>query len=123
MKYLYQFGIIVAVCAIAELLYQALGLPIPTSVYGLVIMLLLLICKVIRVEQIEQASGFLLGIMPILFISPAVSIMDTIGEITDKIVPLLIVTSLSSLLTILVTGWVAQWLVRNTKKHQEGENQ
>lgn len=119
MKYLQQFGIIVAVCAAAELLYQILGLPIPTSVYGLVIMLLLLMGRIIRIEQIEEVSRFLLGIMPILFIAPTVSIIDTVGGIADKIIMLLIISFISSLMTLLVTGWVAQWLVRNPQGHHK----
>ena len=44
MKYLKQFAIILAVCLVGEVLKGLLPLPIPASVYGLVLMLLALMC-------------------------------------------------------------------------------
>ena len=42
MKLLYQFGVILAVTFVGELLYALLPLPIPASIYGLIVMLICL---------------------------------------------------------------------------------
>lgn len=47
MKILKQAAIIAAVCAAAELIKYLLPLPIPASVYGLILMLLALLTVVI----------------------------------------------------------------------------
>ena len=68
MALLFQFGWILLVCFLAEVLAALLPLPIPASVYGLLLMLAALGLKLIRVEQVKQASSFLVGILPILFL-------------------------------------------------------
>ena len=68
MKILKQAAIIAAVCAAAELIKYLLPLPIPASVYGLILMLLALLTGLLRPEQIETAADFLIVIMPVLLL-------------------------------------------------------
>lgn len=120
MKYVNQFGILVTVCTMAELLYILLGLPIPASVYGLVLMLLLLILKVVKLEQVDDVASFFISIMPILFLGMTVGLMETVSGIGDEIIPLIIIVLLSTIVSIVTTGAVAQALIRKGKK-KEGE--
>ena len=94
MKYIFQFLIIGTISFVAEVLDILLPFPIPASVYGLVIMFLLLLFKVIKPEQIADVADFFVAVMPIFFIS--------------------------TILTIAVTGIVAQVLIRfkRRKKHE-----
>ena len=64
MKYLKQFGIILFVSLLGELLRMLIPLPIPASVYGLVLMLILLMIGIIKLQQIKEVSAFLIEIMP-----------------------------------------------------------
>ena len=68
MPYLFQFGMILAISFVGELLHALLPLPVPASIYGILILFALLYFKVIRIPQIRQASMFLIDIMPILFL-------------------------------------------------------
>ena len=63
MKYLRQFAIILFISLLGELLRVLIPLPIPASVYGLVLMLLALITGVLKVHQVKEASSFLMRIM------------------------------------------------------------
>ena len=51
MKYLRQFGIILAVTCAGEIMKYFIPLPIPGSIYGLILMFVLLLTKVIKVEH------------------------------------------------------------------------
>lgn len=75
MKILRQSAIIAAVCAVAELIKYLLPLPIPASVYGLILMLLTLLTGLIKPEQISTVADFFLSIMPVLFIAPTVALI------------------------------------------------
>ena len=77
MPYLFQFGMILAISFVGELLHALLPLPVPASIYGILILFALLYFKVIRIPQIRQASMFLIEIMPILFLPAAVGLMDS----------------------------------------------
>ena len=75
MKILRQSAIIAAVCAVAELIKYLLPLPIPASVYGLILMLLALLTGLIKPEQISTVADFFISIMPVLFIAPTVALI------------------------------------------------
>ena len=54
MNYLKQFAVILGVCLLGEGLRWLLPLPIPASIYGLALMLLLLVSRLVKLEQVEN---------------------------------------------------------------------
>lgn len=73
MKYIHQFLIIITISFMGELLSILLPLPIPASVYGLIIMLICLFTKIIKLNQIEDVANWLIIIMfYYLFLQPLV---------------------------------------------------
>ena len=60
MKFLRQFGIILLLSALGEGLHALLPLPVPASVYGLVLMLAALMTGIIKVGQVEETADFLI---------------------------------------------------------------
>ena len=75
MKLLYQFGVIMTVTFLGEVLHAVLPLPVPASIYGLLIMLFCLCAKVIKLNQVKLAADFLIDIMPPMFIPSAVGLI------------------------------------------------
>lgn len=113
MHLIFQFARIMAVCALGELCYVILPFPIPASVYGLVLLLVALITKVIRLEQVRTAALFLTGIFPLLFVAPAAGVMDLWAELRAILIPAVISTLGVTTLVIVVGGWVTQLIVGN----------
>ena len=62
MKYVKQFAVIAAVSFVGELLNKILPFPVPASVYGLVLMVLLLLTKVVKLEMIEDVSEWVCNV-------------------------------------------------------------
>lgn len=118
MKYVKQASIILSVCLVAELMEYLIPLPIAASVYGLVLMLLALVLKLIPLGAVEDVADFLVEIMPILFIPPTVGIMASWEAMKQMLVPLVVISVVSTLLIMGVTGKVSQALLRKGKKHQ-----
>ena len=58
MNYLKQFAIILFVSFLGELLHILIPLPIPASVYGLLLMLLALCLGILRLEQVKENRWF-----------------------------------------------------------------
>lgn len=124
MKYLFQIGIIAAISAVAELLYIVIPLPIPASVYGLVLLFVLLMTKVIKLAQIEETADYFLLIMPVLFLEPSVKLMTSLAIMKGQAVRLFVLCMISTCVTIMVTGMAAQAVIRmrgKRKKRQEGK--
>lgn len=104
MKYIKQFAIIIAISFLGEVLARVLPFSIPASVYGLFLMLLSLVTKVIKVEQVRETSDLLLDIMPIMFVPASVGIMVSWGLLKEIMVPALIVGVLGTLIVMIVSG-------------------
>ena len=71
MKYVKQFGIILLISFAGEALNYLLPLPVPASIYGLVLMFLCLQLRVFRLEDVRDTALFLIEIMPLMFIPAA----------------------------------------------------
>lgn len=59
MKHVRQFAIILVISFLGEILKAVLPLPIPASIYGLVLMLAALMLKIIPLEAVKDAGKFL----------------------------------------------------------------
>lgn len=121
MKYLFQIGIIAAISAVAELLYIVIPLPIPASVYGLVLLFVLLMTKVIKLAQIEETADYFLLIMPVLFLEPSVKLMTSLAIMKGQAVRLFVLCMISTCVTIMVTGMAAQAVIRMRGKRKKGQ--
>ena len=79
MKLIRQFGIILAITFAGEVLKGTAAPSIPVSIYGLLLMLVLLITGILPLEAVQDAGKFLIEIMPVLFV-PAASVCSTAGR-------------------------------------------
>ena len=71
MKYIKQFSIIITVSFLGEVLHALLPLPIPASIYGLLLMLAGLCCHIIPMDGVKETGKFLVEVMPLMFIPAA----------------------------------------------------
>lgn len=119
MKLLYQFGVILAVTFVGELLYALLPLPIPASIYGFIVMLICLGTKVVKLSQVKIAADFLIDIMPPMFIPAAVGLIVVWGDLKEILIPVVVITCLSTVIVMVCTGKVTQTLIRRKQKTGE----
>ena len=108
MSYIRELLIILLVSFIGELLHYFIPLPIPSSVYGLVLMFLLLCFKIVKIEHVKSTSKFLINIMPIMFIPAGVSLLSSIDSLKNMLLPIIVITIISTILVMVVTGLVAK---------------
>ena len=112
MKFLRQFMIILLLSFLGEVLKMFIPLPIPASVYGLVLMLVCLMTGVLKTSQVKDAAFFLIEIMPIMFIPAAAGLIDSWGVLRPLIVPIMIITVVITVFVMAVTGRVAQMIAQ-----------
>lgn len=121
MKWLYEFGIILFITFLGEILYAVIPLPVPASIYGLLLMLLALCTKVIKLEQVNSVGKFLIDIMPPMFIPAAVGLVNIWPELSQVLVPMLVITVVTTVIVMAVTGRVSQEVIRRKKKEECGK--
>lgn len=108
MKYLTQFSIILAISFVAEILAALIPVKIPASIYGLVIMLLALIFKLIKVAQIRETVSFFMQIMPVIFIPAGAAIIIAGDKLRDSFFAIVAITAISTVAVIAASGAVTQ---------------
>lgn len=118
MRYLKQMTIILLVCFCGELLNRLLPLPVPASIYGLVLMLLALCTGVIKLSSVRESGKFLVEIMPVMFIPAAAGLLDSWGVLQEMLLPALVITVVTTVAVMGVSGRTAQWIIR---RGEDGE--
>ena len=118
MKYLSQFCIILGFTLLGEALQRLIPLPIPASVYGLAALFCALCLGLVRVERVKTAADFLISIMPLLFVAPAVGIAESWDLISDQLLPIFLLLISTTVLTFGISGCLTQLLLkRGGAKH------
>ena len=112
MKYLSQFLIILGFTFAGEALQRILPLPIPASVWGLVLLFSALCLGIVKLEQVKEVGGFLTSILPILFVGPTVGIVEHWALISSKLLPIALLILATTVLTFGISGRIAQALSR-----------
>lgn len=117
MKYVKQILIILAFSLLGEVLQAVIPLPVPAAIYGLVLLLIALCTGLLKSEHIADTAHFLIGIMPLLFVAPAVKIMAYWGVIKENWLPITAITVISTVVVFGVSGLVTKWLRKGIKNH------
>ena len=116
MKYIREFGIIIVISLIGELLNYLIPLPIPSSIYGLVIMFLCLHFKIVKIADVKKTAVFLIEIMPLMFIPAAVGIIESWDIIKPNVIAYAIITIVSTVLVMAVAGELHSGLLDIVKR-------
>ena len=116
MKYVRQFWIILLISAMGEALHVLIPLPVPASVYGLVIMLIALGTHIIRLEQVKEAAEFLIEIMPVMFIPAGVGLLESWPSLRPVWIPVVFISVATTIIVMAVTGRVAQRIIGKEEK-------
>lgn len=112
MKFLRQFMIILLLSFLGEVLKMFIPLPIPASVYGLVLMLVCLMTGVLKTSQVKDAAFFLIEIMPVMFIPVAAGLIDSWKVLQPLLLPILVITVVITVFVMVITGKVAQMIAQ-----------
>ena len=119
MKYLTQFLTIIGFTLMGELLQWLIPLPIPASVYGLVLLFAALCLKLVKVQQVKQVGNFLASLLPVLFVSVTVGIAQQWDLVAAYVVPIVVILVVSTVLTFAISGCITQWIIRKGDKGDE----
>ncbi|MBS7220390.1 MAG: CidA/LrgA family protein [Candidatus Metalachnospira sp.] len=121
MKYLMQFGIIIGLSLVGEVLNSVIPLPVPASVWGMVLLFVLLCLKVIKLDQVQDAADFLLSIMTVMFVPVGASLITSFADIKDEILGIFAIIIVSTVVCFLVTGKVAQRIIDKSENKGKEE--
>ena len=112
MKFMFQFARILLCCVLGEILYVILPLPIPASIYGLMILLIFLLTGVYRLDQVKRAGNYLTALFSLLLTPAATGVMELFDVLAQIWLPLLIALVPVTMMVFGVSGRVTQWIMK-----------
>jgi len=118
MKYLNQFLIILVISFASEILHELLPLPVPASIYGIIILFLMLETGLMSVDKVRETGKFLVEIMPVMFIPAAVGLMDSWNLIAASIFAYAGMIIATTVLVMGISGFVTQSVIRVKEKNK-----
>ena len=116
MKWMKQFGIILLISFVGEILEKWIPLPIPASIYGIILLFLCLKLNISPHEAVHETGQFLIEMMPLRFIPAAVGLLETWDVIAPAWLEYVAVTVISTWVVMIVSGRVTQFVIRRKRK-------
>ena len=119
-NYLSQFARILAFCFLGEICHAVL--PIPASIYGLLLLLAALRFGIVKLEQVKEVGLFLTGIFPLLFVPAAAGVMELWAEMGEMLLPIVIAIIPVTVLVLVSAGRTTQALTSRRAAKKEAEH-
>lgn len=119
MKYILQFEIIIAISLIGELLNRIIPLPIPASIYGMVILFTALCTGVIKLSAVRETGKFLIYIMPMMFIPATVGLLESWSVMQEFLTAIIVISLVSTVLVMVFTGHITQFIIKLKNKEDK----
>lgn len=109
-----QCAILFGCLALGELVVHYTGIKLPSSIVGMLLLTLFLKLGWIKLQWVQGLSNFLVANLGFFFVPPGVALMLYFDVIAAEFWPIVISSLVSTLLVLVVTGWVHQ-LARKIK--------
>ncbi len=119
MQYLKQFMVIIAFSLVGQAMETLIPLPIPAAVYGLVLLLAALLTGLVKLEKVKGAADFLISIMPVIYIAPAVKVLEYWDIIAPNAAAIVVIVVFTTGAIFAISGLVTKWLQKGRGK-QDG---
>lgn len=111
MQGLQGFTFILLMQAAGEAIVRLLGLPLPGPIVGMALLLVALAWPAIR-QPVQVCADFLLSHLALLFVPISVGVVTQLPLLQQYGGRIALVLLVSTAFGLVVTAWVAQWLMR-----------
>ncbi|MGE0076704.1 MAG: CidA/LrgA family protein [Bacteroidales bacterium] len=111
-----QCAIIFGCLAVGELAVYFTGVKLPSSIIGMLLLTFLLKLGWIKLSWVKGISDFLVGTLPFFFVPAGVAVMLYFDMILSSFWAILVSSLGSTIIVLVVTGWVHQHLRARGKK-------
>ena len=105
-----QCGVLFAFLALGELVVMATGIPVPSSIIGMLLLAAGLKAGVVKLSQVEKMANFLVHNLGFFFVPAGIGLMSCFGIIRGGLLPIIGASVVSTVIIIVVTGRVHQWV-------------
>lgn len=114
-NYIRQFMIILLISFIGEIFSHYIDLPIPASIYGIILMLVGLLTGIVPYNMVKDVGHFLVNIMSVMFIPATVGLIESWDIVKDSVLKYAVITVVTTVVVMAVSGRVTQFFADRRK--------
>jgi len=115
-------AIIFGCLALGELIVYLTGIHFPSSIIGMILLTLFLHLGWIKLHWVKAFSGMLISHLGLFFVPPSVAILAYFDLIAKNFWSISVAIVVSTIIVMVVTGHVYQFIRKRTKHHHDHEN-
>lgn len=112
-----QLAVIFLFLAAGEFVVWLTGIPVPSSIIGMLLLTSALQCKLIRLRHVSGVADFLVGNLGFFFVPAGVALLGYFDLLKSQWVAIVGASALSTFIVIGVTGWAHQLSRRYFANH------
>ena len=86
-------------------------MPIPASIYGLLLLFAALRLGIVKLEKIESLGNTMIGLLPLLFVPPVVNLLGCWDVVRQNLLPIMGIIFLSTVLIFAISGKLSQMVI------------
>lgn len=116
MKLLRQAALILGIYFLGQIIQLSFSIPVPGSVIGMILLLILLCTGIIKVEMIEDISNFLLDNLAFFFIPAGVGLLASFSILKGNIFAIVSISLISTIIIIACTGIIVEFMMKGRTK-------
>lgn len=113
-----QCAVLFAFLAIGEFVVYATGVPVPSSIIGMLLLAAALKLRIVRLIWVDKVADFLVKNLGFFFVPAGVGLMRCLGLISEQWLPIVAASVISTFCIIAVTGWVHQAVRFGLRPHR-----
>ena len=115
-------AIIFGCLALGELIVYLTGIHFPSSIIGMIVLTLFLHLGWIKLHWVKAFSDMLISHLGLFFVPPSVAILAYFDLIAKNFWSISVAIVVSTIIVMVVTGHVYQFIRKRTKHHHDHEN-
>jgi len=115
-------AIIFGCLALGELIVYLTGIHFPSSIIGMILLTLFLHLGWIKLHWVKAFSDMLISHLGLFFVPPSVAILAYFDLIAKNFWSISVAIVVSTIIVMVVTGHVYQFIRKRTKHHHDHEN-
>lgn len=105
---IFQIAVIFFFLALGELMVWLTGVPVPSSIIGMLLLAVSISSGVLDIRRVDRAAQFLVANLGFFFVPAGVGLINCFGLISEQWVQIVGTTVLSTMVVIACTGWTHQ---------------
>jgi len=127
-KIISQIFIILLFFVLGEIVSLAITAIIPSvflpgSIIGMILLLIALVTKVVKIDDVDEVGTFLTNNMAFFFIPAAVSVMEYFDLLQSVAIQILLICIISVIITFFIVGYVVKLTVYLQSKYSSNKGE